>query len=256
MLRRFSSADKLEPADEKEWNVPTHWARPPQALSAAAGFHRFVWDLRMPPPDALSHDYPISAIFGDTVREPLGPWVRPGSYTVRLTAGGRAMTQPLTVAMDPRIRTSAADLALQFEVAMKISAAMDEDAGALRQVRKLRAQLAALKPRAEKTAAAETIGALDAAAAALEGGRAGRGRRTGSEDNLARANADFATLLDVVEGADARPTAATVSAIEGTSQALASLLARWNEIQTRDIPELNRKLQSAKLPVLDLSPKR
>ena len=166
------------------------------------------------------------------------------------------MTQPLIVAMDPRVKTPPADLALQFEVAMKISAAMGEDAEALRQVRKLKAQLAALKPRAEKTAAAEAIGALDAAAAALEGGRAGRGRRTGSEDNLARANADLATLLDVVEGADARPTAAAVSAVEEARKTLAALLARWNEIQARDIPELNRKLQSAQLPVLDLSPTR
>jgi hypothetical protein len=120
----------------------------------------------------------------------------------------------------------------------------------------LRASLAALKPRAERTAAAEAIGTLDASAAALEGERAGRGRRTGSEDNLARANADLATLLEVVEGADARPTAATVSAVEETSRALAALLARWKAIQARDIPELNRKLQSAQLPVLDLSPTR
>ena len=133
---------------------------------------------------------------------------------------------------------------------------MDQDAEALRQVRRLRARLAALKPRAEKTGAAEAVGALDAAAAALEGVRAGRGRRTGSEDNLARANADLATLLEVVEGADARPTAATVSAVDGAGKSLAALLARWNEIQARDIPELNRKLQAAQLPVIELSPTR
>ena len=97
---------------------------------------------------------------------------------------------------------------------------------------------------------------LDAAAAALEGVRVGRGRRAGSEENLARSNADLATLLEVVEGADARPTAATVSAVEETNRSLATLLSRWNEIQTRDIPELNRKLQTAHLPVLDLPKKR
>jgi hypothetical protein len=237
-------------------NVPTYWVRPAHALSAAAGFHRFVWDLRLPTPDALTRDFPISAIFGDTVREPLGPWVLPGQYTVRLTAGGRALTQPLAVAMDPRVKTSVEDLALQFEVGMRISAAMNEDAEALRQVRNLRAQLAALKPRGEKTGAAEAIGALDAAAGALEGGRSGRGRRAGSEDNLTRSNADLATLLEVVEGADARPTAAAITAVEGAGKTLAGLLARWNEIKTRDVPELNRKLQSAQLPVLDLSKTR
>ena len=258
MLRRFSSADKPEPADEKEWNVPTHWARPPQALSAAAGFHRFVWDLRLPTPDALSRDFPIAAISGDTVRQPLGPWVLPGRYLARLTADGRATTQPLIVAMDPRVQTPAADLALQFEVAMRICTAMGEDAAALRQVQALRTQLQQLKPRAEKTDAAEAIGALEQAAGTLEGrsGRFGRARGTASEDNLTRANGDLATLLDVVEGADARPAAAAVSAVEGTLKTLAGLLVRWNEIKTRDLPELNRKLRSARLPLLDLSRKR
>jgi photosystem II stability/assembly factor-like uncharacterized protein len=258
MIRRFSSADKPEPADEREWNVPAHWARPPQALSAAAGLHRFVWDLRLPPPEALSHDFPIAAITGDTVREPLGPWVLPGQYSVRLTAGGRTLTQPLTVAMDPRVATPAADLAAQFEAASKICAAMDEDAAALREVHSLRQALLALKPRAEKTDAAGAVGALEQAAGALEGspGRFGRASRAASAANLTRSNGDLATLLDVVEGADARPTPAAVSAAEETEKTLADLLARWNEIKTRDVPELNRKLRSAQLPVLDLTPNR
>ena len=33
---------------------------------------------------------------------PLGDWVEPGSYTVRLTAGIRVMTQSLEVKADPR----------------------------------------------------------------------------------------------------------------------------------------------------------
>jgi photosystem II stability/assembly factor-like uncharacterized protein len=258
VLRRFSSADKPEPLDEKEMNVPTYWVRPAQVMSAAAGFHRFVWDLRLPPPDAVSRDFPISAIFGDTVREPLGPWVLPGQYRVSLTAGGRAVTQPLAVAMDPRVKTPAADLALQFEVAMKICAAMDEDGEALRQVQALRRQLQSLRERADKTAARDAVGALEGKAAALEGvsGRFGRASRAASEDDLTRSNGELATLLEVVDGADARPTAATLSALEQTLKTLASLLARWNEVRTHDVPSLNRELQKAHLPALDLTAER
>ena len=32
------------------------------------------------------------------------PWVAPGAYTVRLTAGGKTMTQPITIKMDPRVK--------------------------------------------------------------------------------------------------------------------------------------------------------
>jgi len=35
----------------------------------------------------------------DTPREPRGPWVPPGSYTVRLVVDGRSQEQPLQVRM-------------------------------------------------------------------------------------------------------------------------------------------------------------
>ena len=53
IVRSFASTDKPEMTWEqlaKEVNVPLYWIRPPQILSAEAGMHRFVWDLRTPPP--------------------------------------------------------------------------------------------------------------------------------------------------------------------------------------------------------------
>src|SRR5262249_21186244 len=35
------------------------------------------------------------------------PWAAPGTYTVRLTANGKSVTQPLTVKLDPRVKTAA-----------------------------------------------------------------------------------------------------------------------------------------------------
>ena len=74
LIRRFSSSDELEAREkiEKAIPAPTYWVRPEQILSAAAGMHRFVWDLHFPPPDSLGHDYPISAIYQDTPKHPLG----------------------------------------------------------------------------------------------------------------------------------------------------------------------------------------
>ncbi|HXM76097.1 MAG TPA: glycoside hydrolase, partial [Thermoanaerobaculia bacterium] len=104
LVRRYSSADRPEAIDP-ELNVPTYWVRPTPILSAEPGMHRFVWDLHSPPPDVLEHEYPISAIPGDTPRHPLGPAALPGAYTVRLSAFGRAWTAPLAVRMDPRVTT-------------------------------------------------------------------------------------------------------------------------------------------------------
>jgi photosystem II stability/assembly factor-like uncharacterized protein len=101
VVRTFASTDKPEPIDPG-LNVPTYWVRPPQILSAEGGMHRFVWDLRLAPPASTRRNYPISAIYHDTPAEPLGAWVAPGDYTVRLTVDGKTFTQPMTVKADPR----------------------------------------------------------------------------------------------------------------------------------------------------------
>jgi hypothetical protein len=89
--------------------------------------HRFVWDLHYAPPSNAEFEYPISATPHDTEREPHGPWVMPGTYTVRLTVAGRPMSKPLTVRMDPRVRTPAAGLQQQFSLSKKLYDAMNRD---------------------------------------------------------------------------------------------------------------------------------
>jgi len=129
LVRRFASDDAPEPLVEP-LVVPAYWVRPPRLLSAAPGMHRFVWDLRLPPPPAREHEYPISAIAGDTPREPLGPLVPPGTYTVKLTVDGTAFTRTLTVKMDPRVAMSPADLAAQFALLKRVTGALARlDAG-------------------------------------------------------------------------------------------------------------------------------
>ncbi len=123
LVRRYSSEDKPEVTEQQlqnELNVPTYWVRPPKILSPEAGMHRFVWDLRYSPPNAPSHDYPIAAIYHDTPREPRGPLVIPGEYTIKLIAGGKTYTKPLTVIMDPRVKTSLAALEQQLTLSLRL----------------------------------------------------------------------------------------------------------------------------------------
>ncbi|GMV06860.1 MAG: hypothetical protein AMXMBFR53_31350 [Gemmatimonadota bacterium] len=129
VVRRFSSDDAPEPMLEGQ-QVPPRWVRPPQVLSAEAGMHRFAWDLRWERPAGVRQGYPISAIDGYTPAEPRGPIALPGTYTVRLTVDGTVHTQTLRVKMDPRVTTSAADLALQFDLSMRIKSVLDRAARA------------------------------------------------------------------------------------------------------------------------------
>src|SRR6185503_1867491 len=65
LVARFSSSDKPDDIDAigKEVNIPTHWIRPSQILSTAAGMQRFVWNLHYPAPEAQRPEY---FFFNDT----------------------------------------------------------------------------------------------------------------------------------------------------------------------------------------------
>jgi hypothetical protein len=190
--------------------------------------HRFVWDLRHEPPPALTPSYPISAIVHDTPREPRGVWVLPGTYTLRLTANGASTSQPIVVRMDPRVRTSRAALARQLAVSLQLSDAMRQAFEALRDVRALRARLAALRdrPGADSTAK-QTWVAYDARLATIEGTEGGPARPA-TAATLARLLGELSQLYSIVQGADTAPTTQAEQAIAERLAALPPLIARWN----------------------------
>jgi hypothetical protein len=130
VVRRYASNDTPRQIQD-EGNVPYFWIRPTRILSAATGMHRFVWDLHYPPPAGSTPEYPISATPGDTEPEPKGPWVVPGTYTLKLTASGKSYTQPLVVKMDPRVKSEAGALQDQFALSKKVYDAINSIQGVL-----------------------------------------------------------------------------------------------------------------------------
>jgi len=92
VVRRFASDDRPAPRDPNTLAVQLVWAPQGEALPATAGMHRWVWDLRG------------TATGGGRGRGGRGgaASVQPGRYTVRLTAGGKTLTEPLIVKPDPR----------------------------------------------------------------------------------------------------------------------------------------------------------
>jgi photosystem II stability/assembly factor-like uncharacterized protein len=173
LVRRFRSTDSVE-APIPGRNIPDYWIRPPQRIGATTGMHRFVWDLHYPPPAVARFEYPIAASWMNTPREPRGPWALPGRYTVRLTANGRTVSQPLLVRMDPRVKTPAAGLARQFALGSQLAAAI-----------------------ARAAAGGHAAGAA--------GVTPGAGRAAGS-DSLSRLGGELAQLYGDVQGSDAAPT--------------------------------------------------
>jgi photosystem II stability/assembly factor-like uncharacterized protein len=208
LVRRFRSTDPVEPPVPGR-NIPDYWIRPAQRLSGASGMHRFVWDLHYPTPSVSRFEYPISATFMNTPREPRGPWALPGTYTVRLTANGQVVSKPLVVRMDPRVKTPAAALARQFALGRQLAEAIDRADAAQRATRDTTARAGA----APGTTATP-----------------GSGRTTGPNP-LGRITSDLEQLYGIVQGSDAPPTPQTETAVAERISALDALVPQRRPAQ-------------------------
>ena len=101
VIRKYSSEDKGPPVNLETLNIPAYWIRPFEPLSTAAGMHRWIWDLRPTPPPRPAGGGGGGGGFGRGG----AATVLPGTYTVRLSAGGKSYTQPLIVKLDPRTKS-------------------------------------------------------------------------------------------------------------------------------------------------------
>src|SRR6266542_2589752 len=97
--------------------LPLYWPAPQARLSPRAGLHRFTWDMRYQP----IGDVNLRAAGGGGVEatgsvphrsehSPPAPWAPPGRHLVRLRVDGTSYTQPLTLRLDPRVKTPAVGL--------------------------------------------------------------------------------------------------------------------------------------------------
>ncbi len=256
-VRRFSSADPPEATEEdlqKNAPVPLYWLRRASPLSAEAGMHRWVWDLHYPPPGSERHEYPISAIPGDTPRLPLGPTALPGRYTVRLTAGPAVLSVPLEVTMDPRVKAAPADLERLFRSETNLVSRMNRAYDTTLRARSLKERLDPLSKRTEP-GLAERASALAAKLSSLLGTRPGYLEPVAPQPTLGRVTGDLATLYAQVGQADAAPTAAQEKAAAVAGADLEGLMKTWAGIETGDLPALNRLLRDSGLPELSAEPR-
>ncbi|HKD71701.1 MAG TPA: hypothetical protein VKB61_06190 [Candidatus Acidoferrum sp.] len=258
MLRRYASTDK-PPSMEKlvaGHPIPMYWVRPTQILSGEAGMHRFVWNLHYPRPEALETEFPISAIVHDTPEYPLGAWVLPGNYTVKLTVDGKSYTQPLVVRMDPRITTPLDDLRKQHDMEIGATEGMNDSYESLEQVQSVRAQLKDLTAKAVRNEKLSgSLAALDKQCAELEGATEpaffGLPRAGKQPENFSTLNQHFSKILSVADSADAAPTTQAEAAYRELEDSSTALRKRWSALREREILDLNAQLEKAGLSAID-----
>ena len=219
VVRRFSSTERPEVVDPDTLPHPTYWIRPPQRLGTGPGHHRFVWDLRREPPRGARRQFSIAAVHGRTPSGPHGPFAHPGRYTVRLTVDGSTTERALEVQLDPRVEITPEALTLQTELSMRCYEAYHR----LQEVRE------AIDERLEAGIDEDWL-------------RAFRGERDpgdpdiiyGSiyasemdDETVAGLQHKLLFLLNLLQGADARPTTQARQAVEALEARALALAERW-----------------------------
>jgi photosystem II stability/assembly factor-like uncharacterized protein len=242
VIRRFSSDETPARPEARQYFVDA-WLQPPAALPARAGHNRFVWDLRYPRPRVLEYDFTIAAVPGtDTHEVPQGLFVLPGKYEVRLTVDGHTTSQSFTVALDPRVQVSPADLAAQRDLYGKVSQALELATEAQEQ---LQAVTNRLKKLDGELASRPKEGKLrDAAKHLADEIKTFRGRRG---DTLDAAAGVLNSLAIDLESADRPPTDPQREVFETYRKRLDPALAKWQAVVTGTLHDLDLKVRAAGL---------
>jgi photosystem II stability/assembly factor-like uncharacterized protein len=215
-------------------------------LAVTPGTHRVVWNLRYPLPDLIR-----GTAYDE--RDPRGVLAVPGVYTVKLTAGGRVLSAPLTVVKDPRSAATPAEMNAEFNLATQLMAMLGELHAVVRQIQSVRTQMLGLKARIGSTSeAGRTLDQLDEATDSILHQLYEPDAKTGSDllNYPMRLNARIAYLEDEVDYGDGAPTDQFRRMATEYRGALDAELARWKAIMTTDIPALNRQLAALGLPAV------
>ena len=223
VLRKYSSRDIEEAIDAAELPYPTYWFRPAQRLAVAAGHHRFVWDLRYPPPPGAERSFSIAAIYRNTPSVPVGPFVHPGRYRVRLTADGAVSERHIDVRMDPRVSVSEQDVQAQTDLSLASYRGYLR-AQAMRNA--IEARLREAGPGAARRATLQALRGegLPGDADVMYGSIYAV---PDSTETVVGLQEKFLYMLNLLQAADAKPTMQAREAVASLQKTLTALEARW-----------------------------
>lgn len=248
-VRHYSSKPSNKFEQPPEW---PDLEAPPELLPTNAGMNRFPWNLRYDSPTEI----PGAFYAGNG---PEGPIVLPGTYTLKLTVDGKSYTKSAEIKLDPRVHTSADDLAKQMDLEMKVREDIEALHIAVNQIRGVRSQLEVVKKRFQEEgdqgkamlAAIDDLNKkMDPVEQALI-----QVQRKSSEGNLwfpNMLNEQYDTFRAFIENADAAPTQSELSVFDGLHSRLQKQLTVWQQIATTDVPAMNDRIRKESISLIEV----
>ena len=220
----------------------------PARVPNKAGMNAFAWNMRYP--DAVRFDGLIMWAAGTT-----GPVAPPGTYRVRMTAGGDTQSHVFRLTKDPRSDASDADLAAQFKLLMAIRDKTSEANNAVRLVRNMRSQVGDRTPKLTGATAQEFKRLSDEMMGDMSSGEREvyQVKNQSSQDPLnypIKLNNQIAALAGTVGSGEYRPTKQALEAYDVLAKELDEQVAAINKGMNSRLPRLNAILKAAGLAEL------
>ncbi|MCM2270516.1 MAG: glycosyl hydrolase, partial [Thermoanaerobaculia bacterium] len=222
-------------------------------VPAEKGANRFVWDLRLAPPETFD-----GLILWNGIER--GPRVPPGSYKARLTVGDWSETVAFTVTRDPRSTASDAEIAAQHDFLVGVRDKLSQAHRAIGEMREVRGQLDTLVARAGDGEAAkplvERAKKLGEATKAIEE-RLYQTKNKSEQDPLnfpIRLNDKLAGVYQVASYGDNRPTDAAIAVRDELGAKIDAELAALAKLMAEELPAINEAARQAALPFVAPSP--
>ncbi len=230
LVREYSS--KVERRQPEEYQpVADYWFTDEESLGTAAGHNRFVWDLSYPAPPAPEREFGMSVANLKSIEEPEGPLVLPGTYEIRLICEGHAYSQPVEVAMDPRVKVNVSELKDQLTLAIDVWNTMSDESTMADAMKSVKIQLDSIRSgeqfspllRAAVDSLLKTIISLT--------------------DSVA--DPGLAQLEGEIMSADRQPTSQMFEAYKAKKIKSSAYSESWENIVLSRLPKLNEELKRA-----------
>ncbi len=235
------------------------------------GLNRAVWDLRYDGPAQVElrtippdnpHIWEEARFKGKDTRpivhwgiqqpQRQGPLATPGRYTVRLLAGGQTFVRTVDVLQDPKIKTSASDLAASTATQVRLRDDINKTVAMANRLEVMRKQIEdLLKANAGKKPAEQALTDLNQKMLNVELQLLSRSDLHSDDKWYVESYKIYMNLLwlggeigggasDVAGGADFRPTDASLQALGTIEQDLAAAQAAYATLVERDVPAFNK----------------
>jgi hypothetical protein len=179
----------------------------------------------------------------------------PGTYTVKLTVGGKDYTQPVKVLKDPHSNGSEGDIQIQTKLLTSMSGTMTNMVDAVNQIESLRAQILQLK---------SALGAEQSGAQVRTAADELNGKLMDIEDNLIQMRltgrgqddvrfppkliSKIVYLANAVESSDYPPTSQQAAVNDELKEQVASHQQHLKLLLEKEVSAFNNMLRQRNIP--------